>query len=224
MRKRSCKPVEIGKTYNRLKIVKEIGIRKNPSGVSHNYVKAKCICGNIIEVSMSSIRSGNTKSCGCLRWDNLRRKIKKHGLCQHLIYGLWQGMRKRCRCGPTDKNYKLYAGKGIRVCVKWDRNFLLFYNWAISHGWKKGLILDRKNGNKGYYPSNCRFITPLASGRNTSKNKMITWKGITKCLSEWSIIIGIPSKTIGNRIKNGIQVEEALTKKRIKRRFQKKPK
>ena len=33
--------------------------------------ECKCDCGNIIKTRMSSLRNGNTKSCGCIRSENL---------------------------------------------------------------------------------------------------------------------------------------------------------
>lgn len=37
------------------------------------YWKCQCDCGNIIEVNGVSLRSGNTKSCGCGKYDGLKK-------------------------------------------------------------------------------------------------------------------------------------------------------
>ena len=53
---------EIGNTYNKLTVIEYDGIK------DHNaYWKCKCECGNEIIVSGNHLRSGHTKSCGCLK-------------------------------------------------------------------------------------------------------------------------------------------------------------
>lgn len=61
----------IGKTFNRLTVLEEIPERRNRT----IYYKCQCECGKIVEVSGSALRSGHTKSCGCLRNDRVREKV-----------------------------------------------------------------------------------------------------------------------------------------------------
>lgn len=90
----------------------------------------------------------------------------KHGLtAKHPLYSVWQNMKRRCDAKKL-KQFKDYGGRGIKVCVKWNNNFLIFFNWAISNGWSKELTLDRKNNNKNYSPLNCRFVDRIVQGRN----------------------------------------------------------
>ncbi len=42
----------------------------------------------------------------------------------------------------------------------------MFRKWAIAHGWKAGLMLDRKSNRGDYRPGNCRFVTRAESNRN----------------------------------------------------------
>lgn len=56
MKKRS---ESIGKKYGRLTVVRECSRR--------GFVQCVCDCGTCMEVSVYSLRSGNTKSCGCLK-------------------------------------------------------------------------------------------------------------------------------------------------------------
>ena len=57
------KPLDLkGKTFSRLKVISRAGKDKYKK-ILWNCV---CECGNKIQVSTSSLNSGNTKSCGCL--------------------------------------------------------------------------------------------------------------------------------------------------------------
>jgi len=47
-----------------------------------------------------------------------------------------------------------------------ENGFINFRNWALSNGYKEGLLIDRFNPNGNYEPSNCRFLTILESNRN----------------------------------------------------------
>ena len=52
--------------FNKLTAIYRLDERKNGNIVWH----CKCECGNEIDVQTSSLTSGNTKSCGCLRAEN----------------------------------------------------------------------------------------------------------------------------------------------------------
>ena len=59
--------------FSRIKLGTRKG-RKNPLRIPYDWFQ--CICGNQIEVKRSSVKQGNTKSCGCLRREIGREKIK----------------------------------------------------------------------------------------------------------------------------------------------------
>lgn len=58
----------IGETYNRLTILRQIPTIKG------RRVECQCSCGNICEKDYYKVRSGNTRSCGCLRIEGLRER------------------------------------------------------------------------------------------------------------------------------------------------------
>lgn len=95
----------------------------------------------------------------------------KHGLIHHPLYFVWKAMNQRCS-NPKAKPFPYYGGRGIAVCFLWRKQFLPFYKWAIANGWAKGLMLERKNNNSGYSPSNCTFTTRLLQNRNRRCNKL----------------------------------------------------
>ena len=60
----------------------------------------QCDCGKGVIVRQESLRSGHTKSCGCLSRECTRQRRTTHG---HRVkrkttreYSVWQGMKQRC--------------------------------------------------------------------------------------------------------------------------------
>jgi len=126
----------------------------------------KCDCGKLKVLKGRDIKYGNTKSCGCLR-DKLMHEQKhalKHGMKNKKLYSVWRAMKKRCEC-KTVYYFKRYGGRGIKVCDEWH-DPSKFFKWALSHGYKEGLSIDRINNDGNYYPSNCQWIT---RSENTKK-------------------------------------------------------
>ena len=79
-------------------------------------------------------------------------------------------MKRRCYT-KSDSNYIRYGAKGIEVCNDWH-TYLPFRTWAINHGYKKELSIDRIDNKKGYLPSNCRWTTRTEQMRNMTSNKL----------------------------------------------------
>jgi len=67
-------------------------------------------------------------------------------------------MKQRCRNPNHKKDYYLYGGRGISVCLEWTKSNE-FIKWAIENGYKEGLTLDRINPDGNYEPSNCKWST-----------------------------------------------------------------
>lgn len=120
----------------------------------------------------------------------------KHGLYREnsRLFNVWQTMKSRCENANRD-NYARYGGRGIMVCEEWQtaENFV---KWALDNGYEKGLQLDRIDNAKGYSPENCRFVTASVNSRNRRNTKFLTLKGETKCVAEWSEILGVSQYTI----------------------------
>lgn len=134
------------------------------------------------------------------------------------LYIIWIGMKQRCN-NPNNTNYKNYGAKGIRVCKEWDKSFDNFYNWALSIGYKENknikLTIDRIDNTKGYYPSNCRFLTLKEQQNNRTNNHLITYKGETHTVSQWSKILNINVQTLFTRIGKNLSIEEIFSNKKL---------
>jgi len=161
-----------GLQFARLTVVSYVGIGK----YGKHYWLCTCECGGTIELPTGVIdKPYGVKSCGCLRKETCaqnRPNPTKHGLHKHKLYGIYHGMLQRCY-NPKSQRYKYYGSSGISVCADWKEDFLCFYNWAISNGYKDGLSIDRLDSSEDYEPSNCEWVTVSENSRrmNVRKNR-----------------------------------------------------
>lgn len=141
----------------------------------------KCDCGNIKSVRGDHLKSGEIRSCGCMAKANPLRQTK--------LYKTWMAMNARCKSNDT-KIKTNYKDKGIAVCSEW-KDFLVFYDWAINHGYEEGLTIDRIDNSKGYCPENCRWATMKVQSINKSKvfepTTGIYWRDDLK---KWEVTVG----------------------------------
>ena len=168
----------------------------------------KCDCGAKPVVIGWLLRSGFTKSCGCLSRETTIAKFTTHGMAGTRIYAVWNSMVMRCH-NKNSLSYKHYGAKGIKVCKRWRK----FENFLDDMGQPDvGLQLERKNNNGNYTPANCKWATLHEQARNKSTSRKITFNGKTLCLCDWSKIVGIGQLTISCRIDIlGWSVRKALT-------------
>ena len=127
-----------------------------------------CQCGKITEIDIRHLNSNHTRSCGCLRKEYRHgdaKEISKH----YRLYRIWIGIKYRC-FKPHHISYRYYGKKGIKVCFKWENDYLSFKNWALQNGYKKNLTIDRIDNNGDYCPENCRWITRAENAKKGSNS------------------------------------------------------
>lgn len=141
--------------------------------------QCECLCGNKTVVYSSKLKSGHTKSCGCLHLIS----VIKHGESRTLFYRRWHSIKERC---GKHRNYKK-----IKICKRWN-NYLNFkkdmYPSFVRHYNKHGIkntTIDRINNLGDYKPSNCRWATVRQQNNNFSRNVFYKYNGIKRTISEW---------------------------------------
>lgn len=173
------------------------------------YWKCICECGNETVVRASSLLSGDTKSCGCLKKEMLIHET--HGMSGTRLYRIWNGMKDRCI--NTNSKYKYrYHDRGIKICKEWLDDFINFYNWAMESGYSDELSIDRIDNDKDYSPDNCRWATAKEQANNKGNNILLLFNDEIKTISEWGDELGIKDGTIRARLNRGWSVEKALSK------------
>ena len=160
----------LGKKFNRLTVVKYLGLKK----YQKHWWLCECECGGLIELPTSGITSNTpTKSCGCLRKEKLlenRKDSTKHGhtINNKKLYSIYSVMKYRCY-NPNSKRWKYYGGKGVIICEEWLENVDNFISWSHNNGYKEGLSINRIDSNKDYSPENCEWITRSENSRKMNE-------------------------------------------------------
>ena len=157
----------IGQKYGKLTILKVFERINNKP----RKCEVVCECGNIKQISLDNLKSGATKSCGCL----IGKSNIKHGDSHSRLYVIWRNINNRCYY-KKDINYKNYGGRGIKVCKEWRDSYPLFKEWAIKSGYKETLTIDRIDNNGNYSPQNCKWSTRKEQNRNKSTTKLNSTK------------------------------------------------
>lgn len=181
-----------------------VGKAPKRSGRGDNYWRCNCICGSAGEVTTYQLQSGNSLSCGCLQKESVAIKHNKSGT---RTYRIWANMVQRCT-NPASRGYPNYGGRGIGFHSSW-RDFSKFL--ADMGECPPGMLLERKNNNKSYCRTNCKWATRKEQNRNKRSNHRITFQGVTLTAAGWQEKTGISASAIIRRIRRGWTAEEALT-------------
>lgn len=203
----TSKTIQPGQKFGRLTVVST----HKKKGTYKYFACCRCDCGEFPKyVRIDKLRGskGLTLSCGCYH----KEKVTKHGCWGHPLFSTWVDMIRRCH-DHRDKSYGRYGGRGIIVCREWHEPKRFIEDMHPSY--KKGLQIDRKDNDKGYCKSNCRWASPQQQQRNRSNNRILSFKGESRCLAEWAQITGLSYTCLQQRIASGWDIEKALTTPRM---------
>lgn len=200
----------IGQRFGRLTVIQWAG--KDKWGHSKWLCRCDCNNKNEIIVSGNHLKSGHTKSCGCLHKEKAKINAIKHGHCKNRkatgFYESWHSMIQRCT-NPNNKDYKDYGGRGITVCEEW----MEFPNFERDNlGWEPGLTIERDNNELGYFPGNCYWGNRTEQNRNKRSNLYVPYRGENRLLIELCEEYNMPYHVVWDRIyRYGWSPEKALT-------------
>lgn len=150
----------------------KLTVKTRVLGTREKTYLCECLCGTQKPIKATYLLRSIVKTCGSAA---CRNRATKHGMTDTPLYSVWSGMRHRVK-HPTGNNS---CYKGLTICTEWD-NFTNFHSWAISAGYEEGKTIDRIEGNKGYFPDNCRWVNCLVQSQNRKghHNAEVPIKGV----------------------------------------------
>jgi hypothetical protein len=196
------KPLNIGDAYGSWVVV----------GGKWSRPLCRCVCGSERVVVGYDLRTGKSKSCGCLNIERIRavgKSKKRHGFADTPTQTSWVEMRRRCY-SKHRKEYPNYGGRGITVCERWLNSF---DNFLSDMGPKPaGTTIERRDNNGNYCPENCYWADRKTQERNKRSNAVYEFYGVKMTVAEASEKFGINYQTLWGRIRRGLSPEQAVSK------------
>ena len=152
---------ETGNRYGRLTVIRYDHTDKRQGA----YWLCACDCGCTTVVKGNRLRTGKTKSCGCIKrevqealgqrtretsamrmrdfnkifWTDSNREANRRKATKHGGTGtrLFRVWEgMKERCNAENGDHaRWYHDKGIRVCDEWENDFAAFREWAVAHGY-----------------------------------------------------------------------------------------
>ena len=160
-----------GRMETREKYGRLTPVRKLEGYGGRNVWECRCDCGNLCHVRMSNLKSGHTKSCGCLRKEKQKKKFHdltgmRFGKLTVINFvsqksggpSLWNC---RCDCGNMTQQYGPNLRRGLVVscgCVRresgkkqYEQNIHYINGTQLELVRSKKIWKTNKTGVKGVY-------------------------------------------------------------------------
>lgn len=170
----------------KLKLIEEIRIW------NRRFWKCICECWNIVEATLSNLKTLNTTSCWCYHKEMLKESLTTHWLSNNRLYHMFVNLESRCN-NSNIRDYKYYWGRGIKC--EWD-SFKSFLN-DMESSYIEWLTIDRIDVNWNYSKDNCRWATTKEQNRNRRSNLIYKWK----CVLDWCTELWLNNRTVYHRIR-----------------------
>ena len=127
-----------GKTFNNLTVLKKVSQKKTPSGATKIFWLCQCSCGNTCIVEGGALKTGNTKSCGCVKSFGEQKIIS---LLQN--YGI-----------PFEKEKIFDSSTNYRYDFFIDNNYVIEYDGKqhyVENSWESLDIIQKRDVEKNLY-------------------------------------------------------------------------
>lgn len=138
-----------GEQFGRFTVLYESKKRNKGRNV---YWVCSCVCGNKKDIEGYSLRSGNTKSCGCLHRDMLRLKYGEATFNKLYDSYIRSAEKRKIKFSLTKEEFEKLTRLNCYYCGSVPSQIAMnnrSYGNYIYNG------VDRKNNNLGYSVNNC---------------------------------------------------------------------
>lgn len=128
--------------------------------------KCRCDCGNIVNVSISYLNCGDTKSCGCLNQENRKRKCSEHPNWkgyEEISLSYWNNMIKtglKRGFGTSisiEEAWELFLQQN-RKCALTGLPLTFANEYGSNNSRYRTASLDRIDSSKGYDKENVQWV------------------------------------------------------------------
>lgn len=175
-------------------------LRKTEKRKGSWYGLFKCpYCEKEFEACISNIVRGRQHSCGCMKGKFLVQSKGTHGGTGTRLFRIYLHIKERCE-RPYCKEYEWYGARGIKCEFE---SFEEFRDFALANGYSDNLTVERINVNGNYSKDNISFIPRQWQTRNTRRNVMLTYKGLTLCAAEWAEMFEFKPDALTKRKRSG---------------------
>jgi hypothetical protein len=200
----------LGMRFGRLTVLRQMSSRKG-----HRTWLCLCDCGGSTAPTTGWLRSGHTKSCGCLSADAIAARNRRgtihrdHRLAAH---GSWEAMMTRCT-NKRQWSYQFYGARGIRPCAAVALSSSTIVDLIGDR--PDGQSLDRANNAYGYtcgrciecvaqgWPMNLQWASRKEQAVNRTNVIFVAHEGRKFCLSDWARRLGVKPATMIARYRMG---------------------
>ena len=155
----------------------------------------ECDCGVLKEVILSDLKSGNTKSCGCLNLKKIRQRNREKTGVDFIVsntkeYAVYCSAKRRCE-KVNDPAYSNYGGRGIKMSMTFKEMIeAIGFRPSDKHS------IDRIDVDGNYEIDNIRWATNTEQSRNTRRTNAGTGVAWRKDNKKWRAYISVNKKLI----------------------------
>lgn len=142
--------LKVGQRFDNWVVLSKAKSRERTLGVLTGYSKVRCDCGTVKEVRTSSLRTGDSRSCGCLQRPNWL-PVGESALNAFFIVYKQSARKRKLEWDLSRKQFEKIVSKSCYYC---DAAPVLRMG-RKRRGPTLANGIDRKDSNLGYVIGNC---------------------------------------------------------------------